>query len=89
MYLPEHTHSDYKEGYEELIKITAADKITALGETGPVPGLTLLSQTNVPWTWFMTWSKDMCREGITSRQELQAAYNSDYGITLDKLPSLY
>jgi len=89
MYLKEHTHSDYKQGYDELVKITPACKITALGETGPVPGLSMLSKTRVPWTWFMTWSKSLCREGVTSREELISAYNSDYGVTLDKLPELY
>jgi len=88
MYLPEHTHSDYKEAYDELIRITTADKIAALGETGPIPGLAALSQTRIPWTWFMTWSKGVCFNR-TSREELQAAYNSDYGVTLDKLPALY
>jgi len=89
MYLPEHTHSDYREIHEELLMITSSDKITALGETGPVPGLASLAESHIPWTWFMTWSKNLCREGYTSREELQAAYNSDYGVTLDKLPALY
>jgi mannan endo-1,4-beta-mannosidase len=88
MYLKEHTHSDYKEAYDELMRITSADKIAALGETGPVPGISLLSQTRVPWTWFMTWSKGVCLN-MTSREELKAAYNSEYGVTLDKLPALY
>jgi mannan endo-1,4-beta-mannosidase len=89
VYLPKHTHSDYREAYDELMKITSADKIAALGETGPVPGLSLLAKTKIPWVWFMTWSKGVCREDVTSREELQAAYNSEYGITLDKLPALY
>jgi len=89
MYLPEHTHSDYREAHEELLLLTSSDKITALGETGPVPDITLLSKTCIPWTWFMTWSKKVCREAYTSRKELQAAYNSEYGITLDKLPALW
>jgi mannan endo-1,4-beta-mannosidase len=88
-YLADHVHSDYREQYEELVQITAADKITALGETGPLPSLAVLSQSRIPWTWFMTWSKDKCREGVTSRKELQAAYNSEYGIPLNKLPALY
>jgi len=88
-YLPEHTHSDYREAHEELILITSSDKITALGETGSIPGLAALAETRIPWTWFMTWSKGICREGFTSREELQAAYNSEYGVTLDKLPALY
>jgi mannan endo-1,4-beta-mannosidase len=89
MYLEKHTHDDYKQGYDELVKITKADKITALGETGPIPSMTKLSQTKVPWTWFMTWSKSICSDDVTSREELMTAYNSDYGITLDKLPTLY
>jgi len=88
VYLKEHTHSDYQKEYDELVKITAADKITALGETGPIPSLAALSQTRVPWTWFMTWSKGCCYN-LTSREELKAMYNNDYGITLDKLPALY
>ena len=88
MYLPEHTHTDYREAYDELMQITTADKIAALGETGPVPGLSALSRTRVPWTWFMTWSKGVCFN-MTSREELKAAYDSDYGVTLDKLPALY
>jgi len=89
VYLKEHIHGDYKEQYDELVSITKADKITALGETGPVPGVSLLSKTRVPWTWFMTWSKSICGQNVTSHDELKAAYNSDYGITLDKLPALY
>ena len=89
VYLPERTHSDYSKEYNELVKITKADKTAALGETGPVPDLALLEKTKVPWTWFMTWSKDMCREKVTSREELQAAYNSQYAVSLDKLPPLY
>ena len=88
MYLPEHTHGDYQEAYDELMRITKADKIAALGETGPVPGLAALSRTRVPWAWFMTWSKGVCLN-MTSREELKAAYRSEYGVTLDKLPALY
>jgi mannan endo-1,4-beta-mannosidase len=89
VYLPKHNHDDYREKYDELVQITTADKIAALGETGPVPNLARLAQTQVPWTWFMTWSKGVCREEVTSHEELRAAYNSEYGITLEKLPPLY
>lgn len=88
VYLPDHTHVDYKEQYDELIAVTQADKIAALGETGPVPSLAALSESRIPWTWFMTWSKDICRDR-TSREELAAAYRSEYAVTLDKLPVLY
>jgi mannan endo-1,4-beta-mannosidase len=89
VYLPKHIHNDCQTQYDELVKITTADKITALGETGSIPSLAQLSQTKIPWTWFMTWSKGACREEVTSREELQMAYNSEYGISLEKLPALY
>jgi len=89
VYQPYHVHTDCHELYNELIQITTADKIAALGETGPIPGIASLAQTHVPWVWFMTWSKSLCGETVTSRDELRAAYNSEYGITLDKLPALY
>jgi mannan endo-1,4-beta-mannosidase len=88
-YLPEHTHTDYAEQYEELIKITAAPKITALGETGPVPDVAKLSETRIPWTWYMTWSNALCREEVTGREVLNAVYHHPYAVTLDKLPALY
>jgi mannan endo-1,4-beta-mannosidase len=89
IYLPEHTHGDYSEAYEELLQLTPSDKITALGETGPVPDIAALAKTKVPLTWFMTWSKKVCGEGYTSREKLRAAYDDVYGVTLDKLPALY
>jgi len=88
-YHPHHTHGDLHEEFDELVKITTADKITAIGESGPIPSLALLSKTRIPWTWFMTWSKSLCSEEVTSNEELRAAYNSEYAVTLDKLPELY
>ena len=89
VYLPKREHSDYAAQYEELKAITPADKIAALGETGPLPDLPKLSETRIPWAWFMTWSKSLCREDVTARETLRAAYAGDYAVTLDKLPELY
>lgn len=89
VYLDDNTHSDYREAYNELVKITSADKIAALGESGPVPDIEKLSQTRIPWTWFMTWSKGKCTENVTSHEKLRSAYNCEYGVTLDRLPALY
>ncbi|MDR0324813.1 MAG: glycoside hydrolase family 26 protein [Oscillospiraceae bacterium] len=88
VYLKAHNHSDYAEQYAELKEITTADKIAALGETGPLPSLEKLSQTHIPWTWFMTWSKSVFHD-MTSPGELRAAYQSEYAVTLDTLPKLY
>jgi len=88
-YLPKHFHSDYREQYEELIGITKTPKITALGEIGPIPDIGGLSGSKIPWTWYMTWSNEICRETVTSREILKAAYDHPYAVTLDKLPVLY
>jgi len=89
VYIPKLMHSDYKEHYDELIRITTTPKITALGETGSIPDVAQLSEAGPPWTWFMTWSNEICREDFTSRETLAAAYNHPYAVTLDKLPKLY
>ncbi len=89
VYLEAHTHSDYKEKYDELVQITPCGKIAALGETGPVPGIAALSETRIPWTWYMTWSGRLCGEDVTSREELRAAYSHPYAVTLETLPELY
>jgi len=88
VYLKEYTHGDYRKEYDELVQITTADKIAALGETGPVPDIAALSQMRIPWAWFMTWSKGAFKN-MTKPEILQAAYSHDYGITLDRLPQLY
>ena len=89
-YLPEHTHSDYKEQYEKLIQITDTEKITALGEVGPIPSVEEIKDNQIPWVWFMMWSRMFVKtEKFTSIEEFKKVYNSDYSITLDKLPKLY
>ncbi|WP_315674766.1 glycosyl hydrolase [Clostridium sp. 19966] len=90
LYPPKHQHTDLKKEYEELIEITPSNKITALAEIGVIPSIPKLSKSNIPWAWYMTWSNDFGSTGEwTSEEELYAAYNSDYAVTLDKLPGLY
>lgn len=90
LYPPKHQHSDLKDKYEELIKITLANKLVALGEIGVIPSIAQFSQTRIPWVWYMTWSNDFGSTDVwTSTEELYNAYHSDYAITLDKLPKLY
>ncbi|MCL1806806.1 MAG: glycoside hydrolase family 26 protein [Oscillospiraceae bacterium] len=88
VYLKPPVHSDYAEHYAELKAVTPTDKIAALGETGPLPSMERLAETRIPWTWFMTWSKSVCREQ-TDRDVLRDSYRHEYAVTLDKLPKLY
>jgi mannan endo-1,4-beta-mannosidase len=90
LYLAKHHYTDLKEEYDELIQITPANKLVALGEVGVVPSIQQLSVTNIPWVWYMTWSNDFCTtEDWNSNEEVYNLYHHDYAITLDKLPELF
>jgi len=90
LYMEKHQHSDYRKEYEELIKITPANKLAALGEVGIIPSITQLAKSKIPWAWYMTCSNEFAAsEDWNYNEELNKLYNSDYAITLDKLPKLY
>lgn len=90
LYEPPHVHGDFADKYEELIKITPNQKLTALAEVGTVPGVEALAESRIPWIWYMTWSRDFCLTEESNSKERQIAnYNHPYAITLDKLPKLY
>jgi mannan endo-1,4-beta-mannosidase len=90
LYPPKHRHSDLEMEYKELISITPVNKLVAIGEIGVIPSISKLSETNIPWAWYMTWSNEFgATDEWTSKEELQKAYNSEYAITLDKIPKLY
>lgn len=90
MYPPAHQHDDRLEEYEELVIITDTKKICAIGEIGPIPSVSRLSESRAEWAYFMTWSNDFGRsERFTARDELCGAYRNPYAVTLDKLPVLY
>lgn len=90
LYTAAHQHTDLAESYKELIQITPANKIVAIGEIGAMPSLPSLSKTKIPWVWFMTWCGEyITSEKFTDRDEIYKAYHSEYAVTLDKLPQLY
>ncbi|MEF2964807.1 glycosyl hydrolase [Paenibacillus sp. M1] len=90
LYPPAHQHTDLRAEYEELIRITPTPKPVALGEIGPIPSISQLAESRIPWLWYMTWSNDFGKtELFTTKEELRSAYDNDYAITLDKLPRLY
>ncbi len=90
LYPPAHEHTDFAKEYKELISITPENKLVALAEIGTVPSISMLSDSHIPWSWFMTWSNEFGRtEQYTTKEELKKAYNHPYAITLDKLPKLY
>ncbi len=90
LYPPKHQHTDLKTEYDELIQITPTNKLVALGEIGVLPDVQQLSESKLPWAWYMTWSNEYgSTDEWTSREVLYQTYHHDYAITLDKLPKLY
>lgn len=90
LYPPKHTHTDLQKEYTALRTITNAPKPAALGEIGVLPSIPMLSETRIPWVWYMTWSNEFgASDQWTSKEELKRAYNHPYAVTLDKLPQLY
>jgi mannan endo-1,4-beta-mannosidase len=90
VYLPKHAHTDYKKEYCELTRITRTRKPAALAEVGCLPDVEMLAATRIPWCWYMTWSKDFCLgEEWNTFEQLSKTYQSDYSVTLDRLPRLY
>jgi len=90
MYPPAHQHTDQKEAYENLCHITQETKIRAIAEIGTIPSVSQLSNSKVPWVWYMTWcGEHVTSEKYTDKEELNRSYHDAYAITLDKLPKLY
>lgn len=85
MYPEKHNHTDCAEKYEELVTNNSENKLAAIGEIGVIPSVEQLSQTRVPWCWYMTWSKGFCLcEEWNSYEELCKMYHSPYAVTLKR-----
>ena len=84
VYVTPHSKTDYAKEYEELRKITKADKVAALGEVGVMPDMELWEQSKVPWAYFMTWSKEFCMsEEYNLSEKVKKNYSSKDLITLE------
>ncbi len=82
-----HAHGAFKDKYDELKTVTAADKGIAIAETGIIPDADALMAESVPWLWYMTWSGGfVLTEEQNSFDALRRLYHHDYAVTLDKLP---
>lgn len=83
IYLPEKMHTDYRYEYQKLREYTTYNKVAALSEVGYNPDIKLISKTNVPWAFYMTWSKEFALDGVYNTvEELKEMYTSDYAIVL-------
>ena len=90
IYPPAYAYGDFKDKYDELVKITKAEKGVALGENGILPDGAALAASQVPWLWYMTWSGGfVLTEEFNEYEALNRLYHHEHAITLDKLPKLY
>ena len=81
IYLPEYEATDYQKQYEELIANTSRNKVAALTEVGYNPDVKKLEQSQTPWAYYMTWSKEFCMDGVYNTVEkLKEMYDSDYSV---------
>ncbi len=85
IYVGKHEKTDYGKQFAELVKNTSRNKVVALTECGVVPDIDMLAKTKVPWSYYMTWSKEFCLgEEYNTFERQKAMYQSDYAITLEE-----
>lgn len=83
IYLKEKEKTDYKFHYEQLRENTTLNKIAAISEVGYNPDIEMLEKSKVPWSFYMTWSKEFSLDGIiNTKEEIKKLYASDYSIKL-------
>lgn len=83
IYLKEKEHTDYGKQYKELENNTTLNKVKALTELGYNPDIELLEKSNIPWAFYMTWSKEFAMDNVyNTKEELKKMYESSYAIKL-------
>ena len=83
IYLPEKQVTDYAQQFAQLLENTSTNKVMALTEVGYNPDVTMLSESHVPWAYYMTWSKEfILTEAYNTKDELNALYQNAYAIKL-------
>lgn len=83
VYLEEYYRTDYKKEYEQLTNNTTKNKVAALAEIGYLPDIEMLSDSKIPFAYFMTWSKEfIIGEQYNTTDSLKSVYNNPYVITL-------
>ena len=81
IYLGSKEYTDYADKYEELIANTTTKKVPAITEVGYIPDIQKLSETHIPWAYYMTWSKEFClSEQYNTFDDIRNAYSNDYSI---------
>ena len=83
VYLSQYAPTDYAAEYAALREATGSGKVAALAEVGYLPDIALLERSQVPWAYYMCWSKEFCLgERYNSDAALRRLYASPYAISL-------
>lgn len=83
VYLESYCKTDYAKEYDALISETTRNKIVALAEIGYLPDIDILSETKIPFAYFMLWSKEFCiGEQYNNRDSMTRLYQNPYVITM-------
>ena len=88
-YPGKHVSSDFSDEYEGLLKLTKEDKGVCLAETGVYPDTEKLEKDNVPWLYYMMWSKEFAlTEEYNYLDVLKKVYSSTYVLKRSDLLAL-
>lgn len=83
IYLPEYEPTDYAKEYEELINGTTKNKVAALAEIGYLPDADKMAKSNIPFAYFMVWSREFCLgEKFNTRENFKKVYTNPYVVTM-------
>ncbi|GGG23668.1 glycosyl hydrolase [Paenibacillus abyssi] len=99
IYPPERTYVSNVDRFRQALDYTAANKIIALSENGPLPDPDKMVGDGAPWAWNCTWYGDfvclrdadgewVVGEQYTEREMLLKFYGHPLTVTLDELPDL-
>lgn len=92
-YPGKHKHTTVQSDLEKIQSATSMRKLAAISENGALPDVSKLSESNIPWSWFCTWSGDFAVKNraysseYTDQEVFVNYYNDEYMITRDELPN--
>jgi mannan endo-1,4-beta-mannosidase len=97
IYAPEREYGSLMNHYYRLVEESmeaGTMKIIALTETGVIPDIGNMLNDKSLWNYWMTWNGEFVVNGAnlssryTEEKQVIKMYESEYVITLDKLPDL-
>ena len=92
IYLDKHSRSASAEKFYEIFQYSGGKKMIALTENGIVFDIDNVISAGTMWAWFNTWNYEFITKNgrfsdeFTEAEILKKTYQSEYVITLDKLP---